>query len=506
MKKDTFILIGFIIVKFVFQYTLIHPEYELQRDEYLHLDQANHLAWGYLSVPPVTSWISFLIKLLGNGEFWVKFFPGLFGALTMVFVWKTIEALNGNRFALILGATCVLFSAILRLSLLYQPNSLDVLSWTAFYYIVVRYAGSKNPKWLFFGAFIFAIGFLNKYNFAFLLIGLFPAVFISSQRQVLREKQFYLAILVGLLLILPNLIWQYNHNFPVIHHMQELADKHLVHVDRMVFLQEQLLYFFGSLPILAAALYALIFYRPFAPYRLFFFSLLFTLSTFVLLKAKGYYAIGLYPVYLAFGSVYLSVLLKSGWRKYLQPIFILLPVLSFIPMYQYFFPNKSPKYIIAHTKTYQELGLLRWEDGKDHALPQDFADMLGWKELAEKVDAVYAAMPSPEATLVLCDNYGQAGAINYYTRKNIRAVSFNADYINWFDLNQPYRHLIRVKNAGGNEKELAKTGPYFGKALMSDSVTNSYAREYGTTIFSFTDASINLNAVIKAEIEEERKF
>src|SRR5687768_8510444 len=102
MRKQTLILIGFILLKFLLQYVLISPEYDLQRDEYLHLDQANHLAWGYVSVPPVTSWISYLIKLLGNSVFWVKFFPALFGALTIVVVWKTIEELQGNLFALIL--------------------------------------------------------------------------------------------------------------------------------------------------------------------------------------------------------------------------------------------------------------------------------------------------------------------------------------------------------------------------------------------------------------------
>ena len=111
-------------MKFALQYILLSPEYELQRDEFLHLDQANHLAWGYFSVPPITSWISSIIKLLGNSVFWVKFFPALFGALTITVVWKTIEELKGNTFALILGATCVLFSALLRLNTLYQPNSL----------------------------------------------------------------------------------------------------------------------------------------------------------------------------------------------------------------------------------------------------------------------------------------------------------------------------------------------------------------------------------------------
>jgi 4-amino-4-deoxy-L-arabinose transferase-like glycosyltransferase len=162
MRKKTIILTGFVVLKFLLQYVLISSDYDLQRDEYLYLDQAHHPAWGYLSVPPVTSWISYIIHLLGNAVFWVKFFPALFGALTLVVVWKTIEELEGNLFALILGATCVFFSVLLRLNTLFQPNSLDVLCWTAFYFFTIRYFKTQHPKWLYVCALVFAIGFLNK--------------------------------------------------------------------------------------------------------------------------------------------------------------------------------------------------------------------------------------------------------------------------------------------------------------------------------------------------------
>ena len=88
----------FILLKFGLQYVAINPVYELHRDEFLHLDLGNHLAWGYLSVPPVTSWISFIIISLGNSVFWVKFFPAFFGALTIFFVWKTVEHLGGKLY------------------------------------------------------------------------------------------------------------------------------------------------------------------------------------------------------------------------------------------------------------------------------------------------------------------------------------------------------------------------------------------------------------------------
>ncbi|OXA75866.1 Dolichyl-phosphate-mannose-protein mannosyltransferase [Flavobacterium aquidurense] len=506
MTKKSIILIAFIILKFVLQYILISPEYDLQRDEYLHLDQAHHLAWGYLSVPPVTSWFSYLIFLLGNSVFWVKFFPALFGALTLIVVWKTIETLKGNLYALILGATCVLFSCLLRLNTLYQPNSLDVLCWTLFYYVVIQYSSTQEKKWLYRGAVVFAFGFLNKYNIVFLLIGLLPALLLSNQRKILAEKKLYFALILGLLLILPNLVWQYNNQFPIVHHMKELAETQLVNVDRVDFLKEQFLFFIGSFLVILSGLYALLFYKPFANYKFFFATLLFTLIVFIYFKAKAYYAIGLYPVYIAFGAVFLSEVLNTGWKRYLQPVFILIPLLLFIPMYNLAFPNKSPEYIVQHPEKYKDLGMLRWEDGKEHALPQDFADMLGWKELARKTDSVYAILPHSEKTLVLCDNYGQAGAINYYSKKGIRAVSFNADYVNWFDLNVKYKNLIRIKDYEKESREIAETGPYFQTSRVTGEVSNQYAREYGTTIFLFTNAKIDINKRLEQEIKNEKEY
>lgn len=506
MTKKTIILIGFILLKFILQYVLISPEYDLQRDEYLHLDQARHLAWGYLSVPPVTSWISYIIFLLGNGVFWVRFFPALFGAVTLLIVWKSIEVLKGNLYALVLGATCIVFSSLLRINMLYQPNSLDVLCWTGFYYTMIQYFSTEKPKWLFISAIVFALGFLNKYNILFLLLGLLPALLLSSQRKVFTEKKLYLALITGLLLILPNIFWQYNNHFPIVHHMKELSATQLVNVDRTGFLKEQVLFFIGSFFVIIAALYALLFYKPFARFKFFFASLIFTLVIFMYFKAKAYYAVGLYPVYIAFGAVFLSQILQTGWKRYLKPVFIIIPLLFFIPMYNLSFPNKSPEYFIKNPEKYKKLGMLRWEDGKDHDLPQDFADMLGWKELARKTDSVYALIPNKKETLVLCDNYGQAGAINYYTKKGIKAVSFNADYVNWFDLNIQYKNLIRIKNHEENSTEFKETSPYFQTATIAGEITNKYAREYKTTIFVFTKAKININKRIEAEIKEEKNY
>jgi len=506
MKYKTWVLWALILLKFILQYELIDPVYELHRDEFLHLDQAHHLAWGFQSVPPLTSIISYLILLLGNGVFWVKFFPALFGALTLLMVWKTIHALNGSWFALLLGSISILLSVLLRINTLYQPNSLDILCWTLLFFVLVRYIQSNRPYWLYMGAIVMAIGFLNKYNIAFLIIGLVPALLLTEHRKVIFNKHVYIAAAMALLLISPNLLWQYQNNFPVIHHMKELAATQLVNVNRADFLKEQLMFFLGSIFVIVAAFIAFATYPPFKKYRVIGWTYLFTILLFVWFRAKGYYAIGLYPVLLAFGAVYLEKVTEGRFVRYLRPIVLIIPLLLFYPMLQIAFPNSTPQEIRQKAKMYEDFGMLRWEDGKNHALPQDFADMLGWKELARKVDSAYALIPEKENTLIFCDNYGQAGAINFYsTRSNIGAVSLNADYINWIRLDKEIKYVIRVKEIFDNGQEIEKSSPYFESVVKFGEITNPYAREKGTTIYLMKKAKVDVNDRIKRERKERMK-
>ncbi len=254
-----FVAFTFCRIKFVLQYLLINPAYDLQRDEYLHLDQANHLAWGYISVPPVTSWISYLVKLLGNGVFWVKFFPALFGALTIVVVWKIMEELKGNLYALVLGSLAVLVSVLLRINILYQPNSFDIFFWTLVYFTFIKYINTQNSKWLYAAALAFAFGFLSKYNIVFLAMGLLPAILLTKQRKIFLDKNLYISIAIAIIIVLPNIVWQYKNNFPTLHQLQDLSRTQLVNVSRAGFIKEQFLFFISSFFIVIASFIALLF-------------------------------------------------------------------------------------------------------------------------------------------------------------------------------------------------------------------------------------------------------
>lgn len=412
-KASMALLLFFIALKLVLPFLLVNPVYELHRDEFLHLDQAKHLAWGFQSVPPVTSIFALLITFLGKSEAVIRLVSAAIGAATIVFTWKIVEEFKGNLYAKSLSAIALICSAIGRLDLLFQPNAFDILSWTAVYFFLIKFINTKKSGFLYAAAIVFGVGFLNKYSILFLAAGLAPAFIISQHRTIFKHKHFYLAVLLALLIMLPNLLWQYNHNFPVVWHMKELAKTQLDKINRIDFLKDQMLYYINIIFIVFAGLLSLMFYKPFKNFRWIVVGFAFSLFLFTYFRAKSYYAAGLYPVIIAADCAYFGRVLLKPSLRYVKIFILGIPVILFLFILRVSYPFLSPKKIVQKHKIFSEVGALRWEDGLQHDLPQDFADMLGWKEMAHLTDIAYAKVKDKSSVLVRADNYGEAGAINY---------------------------------------------------------------------------------------------
>jgi len=63
-----------------------------------------------------------------------------------------------------------------------------------------------------------------------------------------------------------------------------------------------------------------------------------------------------------------------------------------------------------------------------------------------------------------------------------------------------------VKTLESEDDELKETSPFFDTAYVAGSITNSFAREYGTTIFVFIKAKIDINKRIQEEIDAEKNY
>lgn len=497
------ILILLLLLKFILQFMLVNPVYELHRDEFLHLNQADHLAFGFISVPPFTALVSKLIFLLGGNIFWIRFFPALFGALTIIFVWLIAEVIGGGLLSKILASTALLFSVMMRINVLYQPNSFDILVWTVVFYFFVRYIHSGKKRWFYILSLIIAAGFYNKYNIIFLLFGLIAGLGFSSQRNIFGKTEFWKALFILVLLLMPNLIWQFIHHFPVVEHMKVLKIRQLDNNTSLGFLKDQVMFFSGSLVLILSGLTAFIYYKPFKVYRFVGICFVVVISVFACLKAKNYYAIGLYPVIFAFGSVFIERLLSRKWTFIVIPALIGINLATFILTARFVYPVDSPSAIKENPVMFEKIGMLRWEDGKNHALPQDFADMNGWIEMADKALAAYKKLPEAERknTLVFCDNYGQAGALNYYNRKKMPpAFSFNTDYIFWLPRQGRILNVLLV-----GERPSDMVVRMFKSVQLASKVDNEFSREKGTGIYLLKDADVNFTVWFYAEADRRIK-
>src|SRR4030095_3177873 len=83
---------------------------------------------------------------------------------------------------------------------------------------------------------------------------IFIALLLSKHRPIFLQRRSYLAIVIGLVLILPNVWWQYNHQWPLIHHMQELQETQLQFLNPFDFIKDQLLYLLPAVFVWIAGL------------------------------------------------------------------------------------------------------------------------------------------------------------------------------------------------------------------------------------------------------------
>ncbi len=492
MKKSDRFLYLLALLKLVLPFFLQSSIYEPHRDEFLYLAEGSHPAFGFMEVPPLLSVFAWLTQHMGNSIFWIKFWPSLFGALNFVLVGKLIISLGAKLFAIILLFFCFFFTGFLRVHFLFQPNFLEIFFYTVIAVGLIQYVRTSENKWLYITGIGAGLGLLSKYSVAFYLISLLPALLLTKQRTIFLNRHFYIALGLAFIIFLPNLIWQYIHHFPVFYHMHELSSTQLQYVQLSSFLIDQLVMFLPCCFIWVTGLFYLFLNKQGRTYVFLGLAYIGVVAILLWFHGKSYYTLGLYPILFGFGSIVIEKWTVHS-RFFLRFIFSAIIIYFGIRFTFICLPLMSPSRLAAYyEKTHAaNLGVLRWEDQKNHPLPQDFADMLGWEEMAEKTSAAFHSLDSSQQakTIIFCDNYGMAGAVTYYREKYHlpAAYSDNASFLYWIPDNINFQNLVLIES----DPDEMKYGfiKQFSSAKITDSITNPYAREKGTAIMLLTGAS-----------------
>jgi len=474
-----------------------YDKLEFHRDELLYFSLGLHPDFGYASIPPITSWIaSFMHTLFGFSLFSVKLFPALLSGPFLLLTCGITKELGGKNYAQLLTAIAIIMMPVtMRVFHLFQPVCIDLFFWTLLFYYTLRFINTRSDKYLILVGVTFGFAMLNKYLVALLLAALLVPIAFTEYRFVFTKKSFYIGLLAGLVIFSPNLIWQIVHDFPVINHMAELNETQLENVSRINFLVDQLM-----MPHIAFILLlsGFIFLWKKKEYRILLFAILLVYMILLLLRAKSYYSIGLFPILISAGAV-----MMEEWLQ--KPIFRIgfaaLIVVATLPTLPFGMPIYEQDQMVDYFKNLEDdYGLLvgrRFEDGSIHSLPQDYADQLGWKELATVAAEAYAKIPEPSKAIIYCENYGQAAAVTLIGQQLQlpHALSFSDNFRYWnpTQFEPDIKYMIYINDELGSDVE----------ALFQDienvgQVSNINAREFGTTVYLCKNPRSSFNAFWKS--------
>ena len=490
------------IIKFILPFLLQSSVYELQRDEFLYYQQGQHLALGYLENPPLLSYMAAISSWLGGTEHWIRFWPSLIGALSIITTCLLTAELGGKFFAQLLAGISIMTGAFLRTHALFQPNILDVFFWTLSIYFLIRFLRSQQTSHLIALAISLALGFWGKYSIAFLAAALLLALLISTQRKILFQKGIYAALLLSVIIILPNVYWQYTHNWPLVYHLEELRETQLKFINPVDFIKEQ---FLMTLPVLFVWIAGLIWVFKNKELRFLGFTYIFVITLLILGSGKSYYSLGIYPVLFAAGAVaWQQWTVKLRWLQTVLIMIIVVMTYLILPMA---LPIHEPAKLAA---VYKKYGIKhKWEDQQEHPLPQDFADMLGWKELSAKTKLFFNGLPdsSKNNTIIYCGNYGQAGALQFYGKdENFKKkiISFNGSFLLWIPKDLHFNNILLVdEDIPDSTYELFQ---HFERSTLVDSVTDPYSRQLGNKIIFFEHADEKAIQLANARLAKKQKL
>ncbi|RZK60543.1 MAG: glycosyltransferase family 39 protein [Pedobacter sp.] len=458
-------------------------QYGFHQDELLYLALSDHLAWGYREVPPFIAVIGKISKILfGESIAAARIIPSLCAFFIVYLTGLLTIKLGGRFFAVAIACCAVAFSpAFLAAGALFIPQVFDELCWLATAYLLVVYFETRSVRILYYLGIVIGIGILIKYTYLLYIVGLFIGIaFESSQRNLFTKKQFYIGLFIALVILSPHIWWQIRNQFPALHHYSELKKTQLTYLSRSEFFIQQLLVNATGLFVWLTAIYML-FKKKYSNYRFLGTAALLVMLVMVILNGKSYYTFGCFPALFALGAVGLEryfhkfTLTVKGLLLALITVPGLLSAIIVLP----YLPIEKASEVF--TWTYKNLGIdypLKWEDQKIHHVNQNYADMIGWEELAQKTSKIFLALPEQtrQNTVVIAEKYGEAGAIDHYQKDYALPpiISLCSSYALWAPEKLTANHVIYISSL---------PPPSFTNAKKAGVIANPFSRVAGLKIY-----------------------
>lgn len=421
------VILTFAAIKF-FLHLYASGYYHYFRDELYFIACGRHLDWGYVDHPPLVALYARFGELLGPSLRGFRLLATIAGALRIVLTGALTARLGGGRAAQALACTAVLLAPVdLAIDSILSMNGFEHLFWLACLLVVVEIANGASEKWwLAFGV-LAGLGLQNKHSMVFLGAAIVAAMLLTPMRRSLARPWIWLGGALALLIFLPNLIWEVQHDFATLELLRNVKEtgKNVVLAPVPFLVQQAMMLDPFAAPLWIAGL-VFLFRNP--KHRVLAWTYVILLVVMIRLEAKDYYLAPIYPMLFAAGAVAVT-----RWRWAYATLFTLV-VLGGLVGLPLATPILPPDRYLAYQRA---LGVKPQKTEVSHTseMPQIFSDQFGWEEMVAKVARYYHSLPEEERrkTAIYAGNYGEAGAIDFYGPKYglPPAISGHQNYFLW---------------------------------------------------------------------------
>ncbi len=202
-KKHYLLLAGWILVNILQSaFTNMHA------DESYYWMYSQHLAWGYFDHPPMAAFLVFLGDSIMHTELGVRLFFIVISTLTLAMI---INELDEKKDIFFLGLFILSFPLVHTHigGFMALPDTPLVFFTLLFFLGYKKFVVTPNLKIALFLAFVAAAMIYSKYH-AFVALGLV----VLSNLKLLKNKYFWITVIVAILLLTPHILWQIENNFP----------------------------------------------------------------------------------------------------------------------------------------------------------------------------------------------------------------------------------------------------------------------------------------------------
>ena len=207
---------GVLLLYFIVQIILrvwISSSLDLDESEQLVLTQK--LSWGYGSQPPLYTWIQFaFFKIFGLSVFALSLLKNILLFGTYLVTYLNARIITRRHISAVAAAASLLFLPQVawesQRDLTHSVLASTAICATLFCFLRLRVKQSLSGYALF--GLSVGLSVLSKYNSVIALAALgLAAISLPRFRSVILDKRIVLAVVIALLVILPNLLWALHH-------------------------------------------------------------------------------------------------------------------------------------------------------------------------------------------------------------------------------------------------------------------------------------------------------